>query len=146
MAALGTQALQHMLENADLASPGLARKVQRAAARFVETAWSVAVGQDGMYPEVRGGTRTAADRVAGRYTRRLMKAATGSYAAATALWDVTGLKAGPTRLLRPGTVLAALAGSPLPPLSEPPLTPRERELLDLLDATSGEGAPSSAPA
>ncbi|MET9900783.1 pyridine nucleotide-disulfide oxidoreductase [Streptomyces sp. NPDC006446] len=146
VAALGAQALRHQLENADLASPGLARKVQRAAARFVETAWSVAVGQDGMYPEVRGGKRTAADRVAGRYTRRLMKAATGSYAAATALWDVTGLKAGPTRLLRPGTVLAALTGSPLPPLSEPPLTPRERELLELLDATSGEGAPSSAPA
>ncbi|MET9407449.1 pyridine nucleotide-disulfide oxidoreductase [Streptomyces sp. NPDC002935] len=143
VAALGAQALRRQLTHADLAAPGVTRKVQRAAAKIVEPAWSIAVSQDGMYPEVRGGKRTAADRIAGRYARRLTRAATGSYVAASALWDVTGLEAGPARLLRPGTVLAALNGSPLPPLSEPPLTPSERELLNTLDTTSGEGAPSS---
>ncbi|WRZ95360.1 pyridine nucleotide-disulfide oxidoreductase [Streptomyces sp. NBC_01007] len=145
VAALGAQALSRQLKHADPTAPGLTRKVQRAAATIVETAWSIAVSQDSMYPEVRGGKRTAVDRVAGRYTRRLTKAATGSYVAASALWDVTGLEAGPTRLLRPGTILAALGGPSLPPLSEPPLTPGERALLNALDATSGEGAPSSAP-
>ncbi|WP_326790008.1 FAD-dependent oxidoreductase [Streptomyces sp. NBC_00151] len=146
VAALGAQVLSRQLAQADLSTPGLSRRVQRAAAAVVETAWSIAVSQDSMYPGVRGGRRTAVDRVAGRYTRRLTKAATGSYVAASALWDVTGLKAGPARLLRPGTVLAALSGPSLPPLSEPPLTPRERELLDSLDSTSGEGAVSSTPA
>ncbi|MEU9135188.1 pyridine nucleotide-disulfide oxidoreductase [Streptomyces sp. NPDC048404] len=145
VAALGAQVLGRQLAQADLSAPGLSRRVQRAAAAIVETAWSIAVSQDSLYPEVRGGRRTAVDRIAGRYTRRLTKAATGSYTAASALWDVTGLKAGPARLLRPGTVLAALSGPSLPPLSEPPLTPRERELLDSLDSTSGEGAASSAP-
>ncbi|MGC4982164.1 FAD-dependent oxidoreductase [Streptomyces sp. DT193] len=146
VAALGAQVLSRQLAQADLSTPGLSRRVQRATAAVVETAWSIAVSQDSMYPGVRGGRRTAVDRVAGRYTRRLTKAATGSYVAASALWDVTGLKAGPARLLRPGTVLAALSGPSLPPLSEPPLTPRERELLDSLDSTSGEGAVSSTPA
>ncbi|MFD5519332.1 FAD-dependent oxidoreductase [Streptomyces sp. NPDC127066] len=146
VAALGAQVLSRQLAQADLSTPGLSHRVQRAAAAVVETAWSIAVSQDSMYPGVRGGRRTAVDRVAGRYTRRLTKAATGSYVAASALWDVTGLKAGPARLLRPGTVLAALSGPSLPPLSEPPLTPRERELLDSLDSRSGEGAASSTPA
>ncbi|WP_329297587.1 FAD-dependent monooxygenase [Streptomyces sp. NBC_00659] len=146
VAALGAQVLSRQLAQADLSTPGLSRRVQRAAAAVVETAWSIAVSQDSMYPGVRGGERTAVDRIAGRYTRRLTKAATGSYVAASALWDVTGLKAGPARLLRPRTVLAALSGPSLPPLSEPPLTPRERELLDSLDSTSGEGAASPTPA
>ncbi|WP_392972505.1 NAD(P)/FAD-dependent oxidoreductase [Streptomyces sp. LN245] len=146
VAALGAQVLSRQLAQADLSTPGLSHRVQRAAAAAVETAWSIAVSQDSMYPGVRGGKRTAVDRIAGRYTRRLTKAATGSYVAASALWDVTGLKAGPVRLLRPRTVLAALSGPSLPPLSEPPLTPRERELLDSLDSTSGEGAASPTPA
>ncbi|MFD0069442.1 hypothetical protein ACFVJ9_52200, partial [Streptomyces sp. NPDC127574] len=109
------------------------RKAQVAGltggARHVETAWNIAVGQDVLYPDVRGGQRTAADRVAAQYTRRLTRAATGSLTAATALWDVTGLKAGPTRLLRPGTVLATLTGPRLPRLTEPPLTPGESQVL-----------------
>ncbi|KAB1986066.1 NAD(P)/FAD-dependent oxidoreductase [Streptomyces triticiradicis] len=145
VAALGAQALGRQLARTDLSAPGFSRRVQRAAASVVETAWSIAVSQDSMYPGVRGGKRTTVDRIAGRYTRRLTKTATGSYVAASALWDVTGLKSGPARLLHPATVLAALGGPSLPPLSEPPLTPRERELLDSLDTTSGEGAPSSAP-
>ncbi|WP_328664215.1 NAD(P)/FAD-dependent oxidoreductase [Streptomyces sp. NBC_00328] len=146
VAALGAQVLSRHLAQADLSTPGLSHRVQRAAAAVVETAWGIAVSQDSMYPGVRGGERTAVDRIAGRYTRRLTRAATGSYVAASALWDVTGLKAGPARLLRPRTVLAALSGPSLPPLSEPPLTPRERELLDSLDSTSGEGASSPTPA
>ncbi|MET7384404.1 FAD-dependent monooxygenase [Streptomyces sp. NPDC005534] len=146
VAALGALELRRRLENTDLAATGLARRAQRSVARHVETAWNIAVGQDVLYPDVRGGQRTAADRVAAQYTRRLTRAATGSLTAATALWDVTGLKAGPTRLLRPGTVLATLTGPRLPRLTEPPLTPGESQVLHGLQATPTEESPSSASA
>ncbi|MER5696121.1 NAD(P)/FAD-dependent oxidoreductase [Streptomyces mirabilis] len=145
VAALGAQVLSREARRTNLGAPGTARTLQRAVARSVDAAWTLAVSQDLLYPDVRGGTPTAVDRMAARYTRRLTKAATGSYAAASALWDVTGLKAGPARLLRPATVLHAITGSPLPTLSEPPLTPREREILAALDGTCGEGAPSARP-
>lgn len=142
VAALGALELGRQVGKAGLGAPGLARRAQRSVARHVETAWNIAVGQDVLYPDVRGGRPTAADRVAARYTRRLTRAATGSLTAATALWDVTGLKAGPTRLLRPGTVRATLTGSPLPQLSEPPLTAEERKILDSLNAAPAEGTPA----
>ncbi|MET8228577.1 FAD-dependent monooxygenase [Streptomyces sp. NPDC005301] len=136
VAALGALALSREVRRTELAAPGLARTVQRAAARHVEAAWSLAVGQDVLFPDVRGATATFADRLAAGYSRRVTRAATGSYDVAAALWDVTGLEAGPTRLLRPGVLLTALGGPPLPALAEPPLTAREREILHRLDRTS----------
>ncbi|MFG2311512.1 FAD-dependent oxidoreductase [Streptomyces sp. NPDC048566] len=146
VAALGALELRRQIENADLDATGLARRVQRRIARHVTAAWNVAVSQDVLYPGVRGGRQTAADRVAARYTRRLTRAATGSLPAATALWEVTGLTAKPSRVLRPGTLLATLGGSPLPPLTEPPLTPAERAILAALDTTRRKDTPSSTPA
>ncbi|MFF8634818.1 NAD(P)/FAD-dependent oxidoreductase [Streptomyces pilosus] len=118
-----------------LGSPGLARRVVRGAARAADAAWSMAVSQDVLYPEVRGGRPSAGGRVLTGYTRRMMRAATGSYPAASAIWDVTSLLAPPTRMFRPGAVLAAAAGSPLPPSVSPPLTVAEREVLRSLDRT-----------
>ncbi|MGW2386715.1 FAD-dependent monooxygenase [Streptomyces sp. NPDC001658] len=137
VAALGARVLRdgvHGLEG--LASPGLARRVQRGAARSVEAAWAMAVGQDVWYPDTRGGRPTAADRLVTRYSRRLNKAATGSYPAAAALWDVSSLVSGPERLLHPTTLLAVANGALLPPLSEPPLSGAEREVLRGLDRTA----------
>ncbi|KPI02208.1 monooxygenase FAD-binding protein [Actinobacteria bacterium OK074] len=133
VAALGARALDEELRRGDLA-PGLGRRVQRAAARSVEAAWAMSVGQDVWFPDVRGRGPNAVDRLVTRYTRRLTKAATGSYAACAALWDVTGLTEGPTRLLRPGALLSTLNGPLLPPLSGPPLTPYERGVLNGLAA------------
>ncbi|MBB5123850.1 FAD-dependent monooxygenase [Streptomyces griseoloalbus] len=136
VAAFGARVLDRELSRAGaLTAPGLARRVLRGAARSADPAWSMAVGQDVLYPGARGGRPTAADRVVTAYTRRMMKAATGSYAAASAIWDVTSLRTPPTRMFHPGAVLAALAGSPLPPSTEPPLTPGEREVLRGLDRT-----------
>ncbi|MFD5079884.1 NAD(P)/FAD-dependent oxidoreductase [Streptomyces sp. NPDC058371] len=145
VAALGARTLGREVRGADPTAPGLARRVQRAAAKSVDAAWSMAVSQDVLYPEVRGAQPTFVDRLAARYTRRLTKAATGSYGAASALWDVTGLKAGPTRLLRPGTVASTLTGSPLPPLSGPPLTAQEREFLRTLEDTSPSSSHGGEP-
>ncbi|OSC53344.1 pyridine nucleotide-disulfide oxidoreductase, partial [Streptomyces sp. 4F] len=112
VAAFGAQVLGRELERAgSLAAPGLARRVVRGAARSVDAAWSMAVGQDILYPGVRGGRRPGvADRAVTAYTRRMMKAATGSYAAASAIWDVTSMRTPPTRMFRPDAVLAAVAG------------------------------------
>ncbi|MGW0337341.1 NAD(P)/FAD-dependent oxidoreductase [Streptomyces sp. NPDC003011] len=136
VAALGARFLGDEVRRSGLGADGLARRVQRGAARSVDGAWAMAVGQDVWYPQTRGGQPNAADRLVTRYSRRLTKAATGSYRAAAALWDVTSLTAGPGRLLHPATVLAVVNGSLLPPLTEPPLTPRERETLRELERAS----------
>lgn len=136
VAAFGARVLGRELGRAGgLAAPGLARRVLRGAARSADAAWTMAVSQDVLYPEVRGGRPTAAERVLTAYSRRMMSAATGSYPAASAIWDVTSLRTPPTRMFRPGAVLAAVAGSPLPPSTEPPLTPGERKILHALDRT-----------
>lgn len=135
VAALGARALARELARTGPAAPGLARRVQRGAARPVDAAWAMAVSQDVRYPGSRGGRPGVVEHVVGAYTRRMTKAATGSYAAAAALWDVTSLRTSPVRLLRPDTVLATLGGSPLPPAAEPPLTPGERRTLRALDRT-----------
>jgi 2-polyprenyl-6-methoxyphenol hydroxylase-like FAD-dependent oxidoreductase len=135
VAALGARSLRDEAGDCGLDCPGLARRVQRGAARSVEAAWAMAVGQDVWYPDTRGGRPTVADRVVTRYSRRLTKAATGSYRAAAALWDVSSLVSGPERLLHPTTLLAVANGALLPPLSEPPLSSVERGILRGLDRT-----------
>ncbi|MFJ8144384.1 FAD-dependent oxidoreductase [Streptomyces sp. NPDC096094] len=136
VAAFGARVLGRELERAGaLGAPGLARRVLRGAARSADPAWSMAVGQDVLYPGVRGGRPGPADRVVSAYTRRMTRAATGSFAAASAIWDVTSMRTPPTRMFRPDAVLAALTGSPLAPLTGPPLTPGEREVLRGLDRT-----------
>ncbi|MET9122245.1 FAD-dependent monooxygenase [Streptomyces sp. NPDC004528] len=146
VAALGARVLGRKTRRNAAHVPGASRTIQREVARSVEAAWTLAVSQDVLYPDVRGGAPTTADRLAARYTRRLTKAATGSYAAASALWMVTGLKAGPTHLLRPASLLHAITGPPLPTLTAPPLTPGEREILAALDRTAGEASPTARPA
>ncbi|MBT3151271.1 FAD-dependent monooxygenase [Streptomyces sp. CHD11] len=136
VAAFGARVLSRELgHGGGLGAPGLARRVVRGAARSADAAWSMAVSQDVLYPEVRGGRPTAGDRVLTAYTRRMMRAATGSYAAASAIWDVTSLSAPPARMFRPGAVLAAVAGSALPPLAGAPMTEGERGVLRALDRT-----------
>ncbi|WP_432130498.1 FAD-dependent monooxygenase [Streptomyces tendae] len=136
VAAFGARVLGRELERAGGPdAPGLARRVLRGAARPVDAAWAMAVGQDVLYPATRGGRPGIADRAVTAYTRRMTRAAAGSFAAASAIWDVTSMRTPPTRMFHPSAVLAALTGSPLPALSGPPLTPAEREVLDGLDRT-----------
>ncbi|WTK04599.1 FAD-dependent monooxygenase [Streptomyces sp. NBC_01530] len=132
VAALGAHDLWRALQQGGLAGPGLSRRVLRRAVRHVDTAWSTAVAMDVLYPDVRGAKPTAADRLTAAYARRLTRAATGSFNAAAALWDITSLKARPSRVMRPAVLLAALNGSFLPRISEPPLQPSERQILERL--------------
>ncbi|WNM34919.1 FAD-dependent monooxygenase [Streptomyces sp. Li-HN-5-11] len=137
VAALGARLLAEELRRTGPTAPGLARRVQRGAARSVDAAWAAAVGQDVWYPGTRGARPGLADRLVTVYSRRLTRAAAGSHRAATALWDVTSLRAGPERLLRPDTLLDVLNGPLLPPLSGPPLTAAERKIVQELDRTEG---------
>ncbi|MGW4344513.1 NAD(P)/FAD-dependent oxidoreductase [Streptomyces sp. NPDC004690] len=135
VAALGARLLGEEAGRAGVDAPGFARRVQRGAARSVDAAWAAAVGQDVWYPDSRGARPTAADRLVTAYSRRLTRAATGSYRAAAVLWDVTSLLAGPEHLFRPATLLDVACGPLLPPLSGPPLTAAERKILEELDRT-----------
>ncbi|GHE54654.1 FAD-dependent monooxygenase [Streptomyces cellulosae] len=136
VAAFGARVLSRELTRGGMTTPGLARRVVRGAARAAEPAWTMAVSQDVLYPDVRGGGRPSpADRLVTAYTRRMMRAATGSFTAASVIWDVTSLLTPPTRMFRPTAAVAALAGPPLPPLTEAPLTTQERELVRRLDRT-----------
>ncbi|CAL9429931.1 FAD-dependent monooxygenase [Streptomyces cellulosae] len=136
VAAFGARVLSRELARGGMTAPGLARRVVRGAARAAEPAWTMAVSQDVLYPDVRGGGRPSpADRLVTAYTRRMMRAATGSFTAASVIWDLTSLLTPPTRMFRPTAALAALAGSPLPPLTEAPMTTPERELVRRLDRT-----------
>jgi 2-polyprenyl-6-methoxyphenol hydroxylase-like FAD-dependent oxidoreductase len=137
VAAMGARNLGREVERHGLTAPGLARRVQRGTARSVDAAWTMAVSQDIWFPETRGGSPNIADRLLTSYTRRMIRTATSSYSTASAIWDVTSMTTGPTRLLRPSTVLATLSGPPLPATAGPPLTPEEREIVRKLDRTAG---------
>jgi 2-polyprenyl-6-methoxyphenol hydroxylase-like FAD-dependent oxidoreductase len=132
VAAQGALALhRHLARTGDVRSPGLARRVQRATAGPVEAAWALATAQDIHYTAAHDQAPTLQDRLVSSFTSRLSRTATGSFFMATALTDVTSMRKGAARLLRPSVLAAALTGPLLPPLAEPPLTGRERRLLQL---------------
>ncbi|MEU2716807.1 FAD-dependent monooxygenase [Streptomyces sp. NPDC007205] len=137
VAALGAGVLSAELRRGGVGAPGVARRVQRGVAQSVAAAWAMAVGQDVWFPQVRGARPGLADHLVTRYSRRMTKAATGSYRAAAAVWDVTSLVTAPSRLLRPDAMLAALAGPLLPALPGPPLTAQERKVVRELDRARG---------
>lgn len=128
VAAQGALALRETLAVHGATAPGLARRVQRAVARPVSTAWLLA-GQDIFYPGAITRRPRPADRALGRCVDRLMRTSTGNYTVATALTDVMTLTAPVTALARPRVLLATLAGSRRPQLTSPPLTDRELTLV-----------------
>ncbi|MFJ5532912.1 NAD(P)/FAD-dependent oxidoreductase [Streptomyces sp. NPDC093261] len=142
VAALGAQALRRELGGADAAGPGVARRIQCAAAKAVDAAWSLSSSQDRWFPGVLGDRPTLADRVLTRYVRRMTRVATSSYRVSAAMCNVTTLQEEGSRLLRPSLLLATLTGPVLPPLAGPPLTAPERAVLHGLDRTGG-GVPGA---
>ncbi|CAL9674230.1 Putative epoxidase LasC (plasmid) [Streptomyces sp. enrichment culture] len=129
VAALGAVALRAQLATLGLGS-GLAQQAQRAIARPVQLAWSLAVGQDVHYPTTTGRKAGVADRLLHRYVGRLSHTATGSYHVATAMTDVLTLQASGISLLRPSVLAAAVRGPLRPQLGSPTFTPSERRLMD----------------
>jgi hypothetical protein len=128
VAALGAVALRTQLTSLGLTN-GLSRKAQRAIARPVELAWSLAVGQDIHYGTTKGRNAGTPDRLLQRYVSRLSHTATGSYHVATAMTEVLTLQSPGTALLRPSVLAAAAIGPLRPQLDGPTFTVGERKLL-----------------
>ncbi|MFF9158374.1 FAD-dependent oxidoreductase [Streptomyces sp. NPDC014846] len=134
VAAQGALALRKLLSGG--LTPRLARRAQRAIARPVATAWTLAVGQDIHYSTTTGASPNFADRLLQRYVSRLSRTATGSFRAATALTDLLALQAPPASVVKPRVLLTALVGPLRPQLDRPPFTPAERKLLAGLGSTA----------
>jgi flavin-dependent dehydrogenase len=112
--------------------PGLARRVQRAAARATDAAWALAGTQDLRYPGAEGRSPGPLGGLMTGYTDRLMHAATHRPRAARALLDMLSLSAGQGAVLRPDVLAAVLypghPGYSQPP-QDPPFTEEERSLM-----------------
>ncbi|MGC0332189.1 2-polyprenyl-6-methoxyphenol hydroxylase-like FAD-dependent oxidoreductase [Streptomyces sp. SAI-170] len=131
VAAQSVLLLRDAVRHRGLGRPGLSRRVQRAVARPVDAAWSLAVGQDSFYPGATDHGPALRDRLVAAYTARLLYTATGNGRIARRVTDVTSLERGGGTLLAPSVMLAALVGPLKPPLSGPPLTVRERKAAGL---------------
>ncbi|MEV5989574.1 FAD-dependent monooxygenase [Streptomyces sp. NPDC052051] len=129
VAAQSAVILDRVIQRHGWGTPGLARRVQRAVAQPVDTAWMFATGTDVFYPGATEEGPTLGERAAARFVDRLVLTATGSGTVARALTDVMTLQDEPKRLARPGIVVAALAGPLKPRLQGPPLTHEERQAI-----------------
>ncbi|MET7696540.1 FAD-dependent monooxygenase [Streptomyces sp. NPDC005485] len=145
VAAQGAVALREHVAEYGAAAPGLARRIQRAVARPVATAWQFATSTDILYPGAIGKPPGLASKLLGHYVNRLMLAATGRPLVAKAFFDVVTLSKPVATLAKPAIVIAVLRGPRRPLLTEPPLTGQERaSVLDApeISGTEARGCPS----
>ncbi|MGY1455641.1 FAD-dependent oxidoreductase [Streptomyces sp. SS8] len=115
--------------------PGLARRIQKAAARPASSAWDLAVGQDVFSPGATEHGPALRDRVASAYVSRLLHTATGNGWVAHRVTDVTSLERPVSALSAPRLLLAALRGPRRPKLGGPPLTGEEMAAAGLSDSS-----------
>ncbi|MHA5051331.1 FAD-dependent oxidoreductase [Streptomyces sp. SD15] len=130
VAAQSALALRATIRRRGWGTPGLARAVQKAAARPVDAAWDLATGQDVFYPGATKTGPTLRDRILAGYVDRLLYTATGNGRIARRFTDVSSLQRGAHVLLTPGVLLAAVRGPLKPQLTEPPLTHEEWKAAD----------------
>jgi 2-polyprenyl-6-methoxyphenol hydroxylase-like FAD-dependent oxidoreductase len=97
---------------------GVAATAQKAVAKANAGAWLVATGEDLRYPETRGGRVTTVDRMVRRYLDRVVAAAAVDPEVNRAFFDVVGLLAEPTSLMRPAMVARVLGGRHPTPADE----------------------------
>ncbi|WP_406086120.1 FAD-dependent oxidoreductase [Kitasatospora purpeofusca] len=138
VAAAGVLALARALERRGADDGRVTGEVQRAVHRTTRAAWSLATGQDVLYPDVAGSRPTRGDRTRARLGERLQAVAvradgTGGDADAVlgTLVRLGTLEGRPADLARPAAVRALLRGpsAEVLPGREPPLTEGELALL-----------------
>ncbi|WP_328482118.1 pyridine nucleotide-disulfide oxidoreductase [Streptomyces sp. NBC_00377] len=122
VAAQSAVILRDVVRRRGWGAAGLSRRIQKAVARPVGTAWDLAVGQDVFCEGATEEGPTARDRLVAAYVGRLMLTATGNGRIARRVTDVTSLERGPEVLLSPSVLLAAALGPLKPALNGPPLT------------------------
>ncbi|WP_404196816.1 FAD-dependent oxidoreductase [Streptomyces tauricus] len=125
-AAQSVVALHRILERQDLRTPGTARRIQKGAARPVENAWNLAVGQDVFYPGASDEPPTRLERALAAFVDRAVDAGSRNPRALRILLDVMSMEKPPSRLLMPDMLVLVCLGRKKPHLGGPPLTDRER--------------------
>ncbi|MDQ1034240.1 2-polyprenyl-6-methoxyphenol hydroxylase-like FAD-dependent oxidoreductase [Streptomyces sp. V3I8] len=126
-AAQSVVVLRRVLERRDLRAPGTARRIQRGAARPVENAWNLAVGQDVFYPGAADEPPTRRERALAAFVDRAVDAGSRNPRALRILLDVMSMEKPPARLLMPDMLALVCFGRKKPPLTGPPLSRHERE-------------------
>ncbi|MFJ2608580.1 FAD-dependent oxidoreductase [Streptomyces sp. NPDC087425] len=127
VAAQGALAVRTVLDTAPLTAPGIARRLQRAAAGPVGAAWDLAVGQDVFYPGAASTPPTALEKYLARFLDLAFSASARNPRALAAMLDVMSLEKPATRLLSPDMLIPMLFGPRKPYLDEAPLTRAERD-------------------
>ncbi|MET9355059.1 FAD-dependent monooxygenase [Streptomyces sp. NPDC006617] len=120
-------AVRDTLGATGLGRPGLARRLQRAAARPVAAAWDLAVGQDALYPGATDTRPNSIERLLARFVDRAVETGARNPRAMAALLDVMSLERPATRLFSPDMLVPMLIGPRRPHLQGPPLTDAERK-------------------
>ena len=115
------------LSAAGLGRPGLARRLQRVAARPVAGAWDLAVGQDAQYPGATDTRPNAVERLLARFVDQAVETGARNPRAMGALLDVMSLERPTTRLFSPDMLIPMVVGPRRPHLQGPPLTEAERK-------------------
>ncbi|MGW1044946.1 FAD-dependent oxidoreductase [Streptomyces sp. NPDC002547] len=123
--AQGVIAMRRVLADRNLGAPGIARRIQKAAARPVEGAWGLAVGQDVFYPDAAEQPPKRIERVLAAFVDRAVDAGSRNPRALRVLLDVMSMEAPPARLLMPDMLAMVYLGRKMPPLDGPPLTETE---------------------
>jgi 2-polyprenyl-6-methoxyphenol hydroxylase-like FAD-dependent oxidoreductase len=119
-------AMRRVLGRQGIGAPGTARRIQKAAARPVEGAWSLAVGQDVFYPDAAEQPPTWVERTLAAFVDRAVDAGSRNPRALRVLLDVMSMEAPPARLLMPDMLAMVYLGRKMQPLDGPPLTEAER--------------------
>ncbi|MCX4904690.1 NAD(P)/FAD-dependent oxidoreductase [Streptomyces sp. NBC_00878] len=125
-AAQSVIALRHTLERQDLRAHGTARSIQKAAARPVDHAWNLAVGQDVFYPGAGDQPPTRLEKTLAAFVDKAVDAGSRNPHALRILLDVMSMEKPPARLLMPDMLALVYLGRKKPLLEAPPLTARER--------------------
>jgi 2-polyprenyl-6-methoxyphenol hydroxylase-like FAD-dependent oxidoreductase len=119
------QTIHHNLDRHG-AHPSSTARIQRAIAGTANGAWTMATGQDVLYPDAVGRAPNPVERLLQRYVDRLIRVATSRPTAARALIDAFTLSTPMSRLVAPAPMFATLLGPRQPALTTPPLTDDER--------------------
>ncbi|MEU3603386.1 FAD-dependent oxidoreductase [Streptomyces sp. NPDC006798] len=125
VAARGALAMAEVLRRYDPRTRGAARRIQRAVAGPVASAWNLATGQDAFYPGASARPPGLLDRGLARYLDRVVAVGAVDSRVMLPLLDVMTTERPPTRLLYPDVLLAAAVGPRRPGPKGPTLEPGE---------------------
>ena len=122
VAAFGVTALRDLLRRHGTV-PGLAPRVQHAAARAAATAWQLAADDDLRHPAAVGPRPSVATRLRNAYADRVLRTAVADPAVARSVIDVMALARPATSLGAPGVLVPTLLGRDRHAAADP-LAPR----------------------